>query len=186
MSGMGDRPSANTELQVVVTLKAAREVAETIEAMRRSLRQADLPAPRRAQIKDDLLEAAERLCNLLDLLSSWTGVVSAGVRRPLEDGIVELRTKLLSTGVRLVGDRAQKLIDQAQGIADQSQEFPIGVSVRLSEAVRTLMMTVQSLGGIGAMPPEIQDKLHAARAQITRVAALEDQVGLTRNIDMVP
>jgi uncharacterized Zn finger protein len=182
---MNDRagPRSATEIQAVVTLKAARDVAENIEKLRAALRDDELPRSRRERLKDDLLEAAERLCNLLDLLLSWVAMVSESVRDPLEQGVSELRTKLLSTGIRLISDRLDRMLKQGRAILDGSEGFPLGISMRLNEALAGLDSTIAALGGLEAMPPEMAEKFDEVQDQVERLREMEDQVGLVKDFD---
>jgi hypothetical protein len=143
-------PTSKTEIQAVITLKAARDVAEDIEGFRNALKNDRLSARQRARLKDDLLEAAERLCNLLDLLISWISMVSESIREPLSEGIQDMRDRLLATGIKLIGDKAQRLLDQAKLSMDGG--FPLGLSFRMSEAAVNLNSTVEALGGFDSMP----------------------------------
>jgi hypothetical protein len=177
-----NRSQNAVEMQAVVTLKAARDVAETIETLRRALRETP-DHWRRRRLKDDLLEAAERLCNLLDLLISWLSMVPQTIRDPLNEGIHELRGKLLSVGMKLVGDRAQRIIDQAEGIATQREELPLGVPLHLGEALAMLNTTVDVLGGPEAMPQDVLIRIDEAARLIARLKDLEGHTGFMKEIE---
>ena len=180
---MNDTPSrSSTDFQAVVTLKAARDVAETIEDFRRALRAKDLSRKQRQSFKDQLLEAAERLCNLLDLLISWLDTVSPSVRAPLGDGIMELRGKLLATGMKLVADRAQRLIDHASAIVSGRVGFPLGISMTLGVSVTTLRAIVEALGGRAVMLEETNAKLDEVERLLKRLRIMEYDMGLTKEL----
>jgi|GEM_PF-1402572 len=172
MSLIASGARSATEMQSVATLRAARDVAASIEGMRQKLKDDELPDRQRQRLKDDLLEAAERLCNLLDLLMSWLSMVSDAIRTPLEEGIQELRNKLLGTAVKLIADKAQRLIDQTAFI---EQGFPLGLSFRLITSLSELMSTVTALGGFEAMPDEVRQKLIEAEERIEALRQMEEQ-----------
>ena len=157
MSQRSITPTSRTEIQAVVTLKAARDVAEDIEAFRNALRDDSLSPRRRAKLKDDLLEAAERLCNLLDLLISWLEMVSESIREPLSEGIQDMRERLLATGVKLIGDKAQRLLDGANRAIQGG--FPLGLSFLMAESSTNLNSTVDALGGFDSMPDDVKELL---------------------------
>lgn len=191
MNQRSPAPQSATELQAVVTLRAARDVARDIEDLRNQLKDDNLPPRRRQQLKDALLEAAERLCNLMDLLLSWLSMVSAGVREPLSTGIQDLRDRLLTTGVRLIGDKAQRLIDEATLAADLKEGFPLGISFRLADAVASLNSTVEVLGGFDSMPDELQAQLSHCDELIHHLRLMEEDFSFSQEFvdmdeDMVP
>ncbi|HLN24278.1 MAG TPA: hypothetical protein VK558_09870 [Patescibacteria group bacterium] len=180
---MNDTPSrSSTDFQAVVTLKAARDVAETIEEFRRALRAKDLSRRQRQSFKDQLLEAAERLCNLLDLLMSWLDTVSPSVRAPLGEGISELRGKLLATGMKLVADRTQRLIESASAIVGGRAAFPLGISMTLGVSVATLLAIVEALGGRAAMSDDINAKITEVERLLKRLRIMEYDLGLTKEL----
>ena len=165
-------PTSKTEIQAVITLRAARDVAEDIEGFRNALKDDSLSSRQRNRLKDDLLEAAERLCNLLDLLISWIGMVSESIREPLSEGIQDMRDRLLSTGVKLIGDKAQRLLDQAKRSMEGG--FPLGLSFRMSEAATNLNSTVEALGGFDSMPDEVKELLCQLADMAEHLRHLED------------
>ncbi|OIQ90201.1 hypothetical protein GALL_278870 [mine drainage metagenome] len=178
-------PQSATELQAVVTLKAARDVARDIEDLRNRLKDDGIHPFQRQRLKDDLLEAAERLCNLLDLLMSWLTMVSASVRHPLSEGIQELRERLLSTGVRLIGDKADRLLTQADLASRGDGVFPLGISFRMAEAVANLLTTVEVLGGYEAMPEDVQEKLASAQDMVHHLRLMEENYAFAREFEEV-
>jgi hypothetical protein len=180
---MNDTPSrTSTDFQAVVTLKAARDVAETIEEFRRALRAKDLSRRQRQSFKDQLLEAAERLCNLIDLLLSWRDSVSPSVRKPLNESITELRGKLLAVGMKLVADRAQRIIEHASAIIAGRLGFPLGISMTLGVSVATLLAIVEALGGRAAMLEETNAKVAEAERLLKRLRIMEYDLGLTKEL----
>ena len=165
-------PTSKTEIQAVITLRAARDVAEDIEGFRNALRDNGLSARQRSHLKDGLLDAAERLCNLLDLLISWIEVVSESIREPLSEGINDMRDRLLATGVKLIGDKAQRLLDHATRSMEGG--FPLGLSFRISEAAANLNGTVEALGGFDSMPDEVKELLCQLSDMVDHLRHLED------------
>lgn len=165
-------PTSKTEIQAVITLRAARDVAEDIEGFRNALKDDRLSGRQRTRLKDDLLEAAERLCNLLDLLISWISMVSESIREPLSEGIQDMRDRLLSTGVKLIGDKAQRLLDQAK--RSMTGGFPLGLSFRMSQAATNLNSTVEALGGFDSMPDEVKELLCQLGDMVEHLRHLED------------
>jgi len=171
-------PQTSTEIQALATLKAARVVAGDIEALRNALKDGSLSPRKRQKLKDDLLEAAERLCNLLDLLLSWLSMVSESIRDPLSNGIQDMRDRLLSTGVKLIGDKAQRLLDNANGALKGG--FPLGLSFRMNEAATNLNSTVEALGGFDSMPDEVKEQLYQLNDMVDHLRHLEESFAFSQ------
>ncbi|HVI49733.1 MAG TPA: hypothetical protein VM661_00830 [Candidatus Sulfotelmatobacter sp.] len=169
---------STTEIQALATLKAARVVAEDIEALRNALKEDGLSQRKRQKLKDDLLEAAERLCNLLDLLLSWLSMVSESIRQPLSAGIQDMRDRLLSTGVKLIGDKAQRLLDHANGVLKSG--FPLGLSFRVNEAASSLNSTVEALGGFESMPDDVKELLYQLGDMVEHLRHLEESFAFSQ------
>ena len=116
---------------------------------------------------------------------SWLTMVSASVRHPLSEGIQELRERLLSTGVRLIGDKADRLLTQADLATRGDGVFPLGISFRLAEAVANLLATVEVLGGYEAMPEEVQEKLASAQDMVHHLRLMEENYAFAREFEEV-
>lgn len=174
---MSDDIVMPADIQALRTLKAARDVAEALEGARKRLRAGGLPPRSKQRLREDMLGAAERLCNLIDLLLSWRTRVSAQVREGMEEAVAELRGKFLGVGLRLVGDRAERMIVRAAPVLAGDEPLPVSLPDRFSGWLADLHVIVHGLGGVDALPPEVSERLRRAEeaeAELRRRLAAAD------------
>lgn len=179
-------PETAEEIQARTTLLAARDVATSIEDIRARLKNPSLSRVQRAQLKDGLLEAAERLVNLLELLGSRLDRLSRAQREILEEGIGQLRGKLLSTGLRLVGDKVERIRDRAVGVVERGEELSLGLSTRLSHALSQVEGTVAALGGKTLLPETLEGKLVETERAVGSLFELERSHGMLGDLEGDP
>lgn len=176
-------PGTPEDNQARTTLLAARDVAETIEAARAQLRDPNLPRNSRAKLKSGLLEAAERLVNLLELLASRLDRLSKPQQEVLGAGIVELRGKLLATGIKLVNDKVERIRDRAVGVTERGEEYSLGLSDRLAEQLSQVEATVAALGGKVLLPEQLGGKLAETEKAVGGLKAIERSHGMLRDVE---
>lgn len=169
--------------QARTTLLAARKVAEAIEAARAQLRDPNLSRASRSKLKNSLLEAAERLVNLLELLASRLDRLSKEHREVLGAGIVELRSKLLATGLKLVNDKVERIHERAVGVTERGEEYSLGLSDRLAEQLRDVEATVAALGGKVQLPEQLGGKLAETEKALGGLRAIEQAHGMLRDVE---
>ena len=161
----------STDLQAKLTLQAARDVAASLERILKAARRpggaAHLPA--------GAMETTERLFNLLDLLTSWLEVVGPAMRDDLALGIDVLRNKALPVGVRLIGQRALRILRRGSRAASGADGFPVGVSYTLAEAVAGLRTSIDSLGSMENLPEEIRNTITQAYDTVEVLLELESR-----------
>ena len=155
----------STDFQAKVTLRAARDVAVSLEET--------LKAAHHSSDSRKALEITERLFNLLDLLTSWLEVVGPGLRDDLATGIAVLRDKALPVGVRLLGQRARRILRRGEHAASGADGFPVGISLALAESVAGLRTSIDSLGGLENIPDELRTTIERSYAVIETLMALE-------------
>lgn len=180
------QPETADEIQARTTLLAAREVAQAIEAVRTRLKDASLSRATRAKLKNNLLEAAERLVNLLELLASRLDRLSKPHQEILGAGIAELRGRLLSTGLRLVDDKVERIRERAVGVTERGEEYSLGLSVRLMEALSEVEATVAALGGKTQLPEKLGGKLMETERAVVGLTDLERVHGMLRDVEGEP
>ena len=176
-------PETAEEIQARMTLLAARDVAGAIEAARSRLKDPALSRAGRARLKDQLLEAAERLVNLLELLGSRLDRLSKPQQLILGEGIAELRAKLLSTGLRLVGDKVERIHERAVGVMEHGAEYSLGLSERLSHALSEVESTVSALGGKDALPETLGGKLVETERAVDGLQQIERTRGMLQDLE---
>lgn len=176
-------PETPEEIQARTTLLAARDVAAAIEAIRERLKNNSLSRAARAKLKDNLLEAAERLVNLLELLGSRLDRLSKPQQQILGDGIGQLRAKLLSTGLRLVDDKVERIRERAVGVTERGEEYSVGLSARLSHALSQVEGTVAALGGKTSLPETLGGKLVETERAVDGLHEIERAHGMLQDFE---
>lgn len=183
---MDHDPLSQTEVQALRALQAARDVAACLEAGRRRARDEGASPVERRAARAEVIEAAERLCNLVDLVSFWCGRVSPEVSAGLRTALDELRAKFHAVGARLVSDRLDAMERLYGPMAAGRAPFPLGLSERYRAAMHRVDSVVQGLGGADTLPAEARDKLAAAARLGAQVAALERRVGSFEDFGQPP
>lgn len=179
-------PETAEEIQARTTLLGAREVAATIETLRGRLKDGALSRNARARLKGNLLEAAERLVNLLELLMSRLDGLSKPQQEILCEGVAELRTKLLSIGLRLVNDKVERIHERAVGVTERGEEYSIGLSARLLDALSQVEGTIAALGGKTALPETLGGKLIETERAVGGLQAIERTYGMLEDLEGKP
>lgn len=161
----------SADVQAKVTLQAARDVAFSLEQTLKAIRH-----PKDGgRVSADAMEITERLFNLLDLLTSWLEVVGPAMRDDLATGIAYLRGKALPVGVRLISQRAARILRRGETAVAGEAGFPVGISFALAEAVAGLRTSVDSLGGMENFPPELRATIDQTYAVVEVLLTLESQ-----------
>jgi len=143
------------------------------------LRESNVSDEVRRQAKLDLIEASERLINLLVLASRR---MASDVRSEIAELVLsrteELRQRLLATGMGLVTDRAEKVKKRALSIVEGGEASPLGLAPRLAEIMSSIEATVGALGGPAVLPEEDRVKIEEARSAVARLSVFEDRTGI--------
>ncbi|HIJ62037.1 MAG TPA: hypothetical protein HPQ04_05025 [Rhodospirillaceae bacterium] len=164
-------------------MQAARDVAFSLDQTLKSARHA---AASPSALSGKALETTERLFNLLDLLSSWLEVVGPGLHDDLATGIAVLRDKALPVGVRLIGQRARRILRRGEHAASGADGFPVGISLALAESVAGLRTSVDSLGGMENIPDELRTTIDRTYKVIETLIELENRHGVFREFEIGP
>lgn len=175
----GQLPLTAAERQVVLTLKATEGVAAEIEALRRDLRQDTLPAGRRAALQGKLLEALDRMTNLLGVMS--TGLaddVSKGFRENLQNGIADLRERVFLASVQVLESRLTSISDEAGEVLAGRAFYRLGLGDRMRETLAHLAFTIEGLGGRDGLPNSLKSCLAFTEQAVANMQAFETRTQL--------
>lgn len=168
------QPLTAGEAQALMVVDAAYEVAASLEAQRRALAREPRPGYKQA-----LLEAAERLVNLVSLAAER---MSGDVRHEMSDYVIgqlgDLRHRLLATSRGLVGERAERIIRRARALDGKRREYPLGLGAKLSTLLSSIEQAVDAMGGSGQLDGEVRTKLAEARVAVARVKEIEAETEL--------
>lgn len=177
-------PNTAAERQAVLVMETAYEVAAGIEARRASLKSSTLPDEARRRARAELVEASERLVNLVILASRRLSSDLGGeIGEMVDRGMDELRQRLLATGTGLVIDRADKIKAKALSVVDGGADCPLGLAPRLAEILGSVEATVGALGGLAILPEHDRAKVEEARQAVGRLAAFEAKMAVLTDLD---
>lgn len=172
-------PLTAAERQVIVTLKAAEGVASEIERLRRALRRDELSAARRAERQAALLDALERLTNLLGVLSGgFVNDVSKPFRNSLDEGIAEMRERIFSTGVQVLESKLNAIHGEAAEVLEGRAYYRMGLGDRMRHSLSQLSFTIEGLGGRNELPSGLRTSLRGAEQAVDHLLALERRTAL--------
>jgi len=172
-------PLTAAERQVILTLKAAEGVANEIERRRRALRRTDLATTSRADQQNALLDALERLTNLLGVLSSgFVNDVSTAFRLSLDQGIVEMRERIFSAGVQVLESRLNAIHGEASEVLEGRAFYRMGLGDRMRHNLSQLSFTIEGLGGRDGLPSGLKSCLLVAEQAVDHLLAFERRTEL--------
>lgn len=168
------QPLTAGEVQALTVIDAAAAVAASLEAQRRALAR----EPRR-RYKAALMEAAERLVNLVSLAAErMSDDVGHEVRSHVIGRLGELRERLLATSFGLVGERADTIIRRARAVDGQRREYPLGLAAKLAAALSSIEQAVEAMGGSGQLDGDLRAKVVEAREAVSRLKEIEAETEL--------
>lgn len=172
-------PFTAAERQVILTLKAAENVASEIERLRRILRRDSLSAPSRLVQQNHLLEALERLTNLLSVLSGdFSDGVSMNFRLSLEEGIAEMRERVFSAGVQILESKLNAIRGEASDVLEGRAFYRMGLGDRMRNRLSQLSFTIDGLGGRDELPISLKGCLLVAEQAVDHLLAFERRTHL--------
>jgi hypothetical protein len=165
-------PETPAEFQALAVLVSAADLAEEIDALRRQMAEPD-SARRKQILASRLIEAAERLINLLALLQRRSHEYGAGFAARIDEQIAKLRQRLLGSTRELVIERARRVTRRALEVLDGSAGYPLGLAGKLREMLTGIEMTIDVLGGLDVLSDGERTVIADAGASLARLAARE-------------
>lgn len=171
-------PATTDEVQAARTLRAAREVAAEIEALRTVVRDETRSALERREAKTRLLDGTERMCNIMALaVCQLTTSLSIDIHDKLAEGFAEIRHRLQQTGIHLMLERINKIRKRAEAVLE-GEGYPIGLAMRLRATYVELSNHLQALGGETVLTDEQRQLILNTGSMIQRLAGIEEQLGM--------
>lgn len=164
---------------MIATLKAAENVASEIERLRRALRRDELSAVRRAHQQAALLDALDRLTNLLGVLSGGLAHdVSIEFRTSLDEGIIEMRERIFATGIQVLENKLNAIHGEAAEVLEGRAFYRMGLGDRMRENLSQLSFTIEGLGGRKELPSGLKTTLRVAEQAVDHLLAFERRKAL--------
>ncbi len=166
------------ERQAALTVQSARLVLGEIDSFRVILTDRGLSGEMRRRVKRDMVEASERLCNLMALAvyqiaNSVHGELQSRLQLALED----LRRRLLDMGINLMIEKLQKIDTTARAVLDDGG-YPLGLASKLHHAYSGLVGNIATLGGLNRLSDKDKALVEATAEHIKALTRIEESLGV--------
>ena len=139
------------ERQAASTLQSAREVVAEIEGHRNLLADQGQSTEMRRYAKRELVEASERLCNLMALtIEQIANGGDVEFHNRLKDAVDELRGRLLDMSTKLLIEKMAKIQQRADEVLKDGG-YPIGLSSKLEHAYAGILHNMGTLGALNKL-----------------------------------
>jgi hypothetical protein len=175
-------PNTPEERQTALTVQSALNVLAELDRLGRLLATQGIGKEVRRRAKADLGEASERLCNLMALALYQISHMGAGpLQQRLSSQIDRLRSRLLVMGSQVMVEKLQKLYGWARSV-DGNAGYPLGLASKLNHAYAAIVEGLRIVKG-GELSAAEQQLIDATGAEIARLSAIEERIGVLVNID---
>lgn len=180
MNNPTKRPETLTreERQVAVTVQSAQNVLREIEGLRAVLSDDSQPQQVRRDAKHDMLEASERLCNLMGLaVYQIANGVNGEFQGRMKATLDALRGRLLDMGTNLMVEKLEKIRDRAETVLE-GRNYPIGLAAKLDFAYSGIVDNLKTLGALDRMDDEQKQLVDSTGQDIRNLAEIERGLGV--------
>lgn len=166
------------ERQVAVTVQSAQGVLREIEGLRKVLSDDAQPQQTRRDAKHDMLEASERLCNLMGLaVYQIANGVSGEFQGRMKASLDALRGRLLDMGTNLMVEKLEKIRDRAEAVLE-GRNYPIGLAAKLDLAYSGIVDNLRTLNAENRMGDELHALITTTEKDIRTLAEIEHGLGV--------
>lgn len=170
--------------QRLLVLDAAYEVANLVDWLTHAVEQKEsqgLPVPR--ELNDDLVEATERMVNLLSLIHFHSDSGQEETKQTLQSGLDDLRKRFVQTARSIAASRSRGIIRRANVVLSGKGDYVMGIAERLALSMHEIETFVHALGGEALLDEVGAQTLGEARARVTQLQALEKRLGGYANLE---
>jgi hypothetical protein len=174
------RPETLTreERQVAITVQSAQDVLREIEGLRTVLSDDAQPQQSRVDAKHDMLEASERLCNLMGLaVYQIANTLNGEFQGRMKASLDNLRGRLLDMGTNLMVEKLEKIRDRAETVLE-GRSYPIGLAAKLDMAYSGIVDNLKTLGALDRMGDDQKDLVSNTEKDIRTLADIEKGLGV--------
>ncbi len=179
----GLAPVTREERQAAATVQSAKTVVVEIEALRKLLTDEATEKSVRKQAKRDLLEASDRLCNLMALaVYQLTNGVNSEFQGRLKAALDELRGRLLDMGTNLMLEKLEKIHDRAETVL-AGGAYPLGLANRLDRAYSAIVGNLHTLGALDRLEDKSRTLVEGTGREIKNLAAVEAKLGVLSDME---
>jgi len=174
------RPETLTreERQVAITVQSAQDVLREIEGLRIVLSDDTQPQQSRVDAKHDMLEASERLCNLMGLaVYQIANTLNGEFQGRMKASLDNLRGRLLDMGTNLMVEKLEKIRDRAETVLE-GRSYPIGLAAKLDMAYSGIVDNLKTLGALDRMGDDQKDLVSNTEKDNRTLADIEKGLGV--------
>ena len=176
-------PTSAEERQAVATVQSAKQVMAEIEKLRMRVFDKRLPRETRRTAKKQLLEASERLCNLMALaLYQITNGVNGEFQGRLQRVLEALRGRILNMGTNLILEKLQNVHDHAKEVMD-GRSYPLGLASKLNQAFSNITSNLNALNAEERFEQKERNLMEETGQLIHTLADIEEKLGVLDELD---
>jgi len=173
------RPSLDNHVWLAERMALARLITREVERLRGALHDESKPLEVRIEVKKQILDAADRLTNLMTLILTHVEEFRLGeaVRERVNEDIALLRNHISHLGTSLILERLAVIREKAEAILD-GDGYPLGCVFPLRAELIDLLSTIESLRGDEPLDPEAGELMHQTVDLFNRLLEMERTVAL--------
>jgi len=158
------RAQGPNETRAVMALQAARSVAAEIETMRERNRR-----------DRDLVDAVERLCNLISLaVIEINEAADADLRARFGEALDEVQRRLFQVHFNQLSAKLTEIHQDARAALSE-QDYRLGLAARLESEYHTVINGLIAMGGVQVLGVQLKS-LEATAADLRELAEIELRV----------
>lgn len=176
-------PLSAADRQAASTVQSAKMVVAEIEAHRRVFSDTRRSRDARCKAKHQLLEASERLCNLMTLA---VHELTTGVNRELQGRLWttldDLRGRLLDMGTKLMIEKLGRIHDRAESVLEGGA-YPLGLATTLDHAYSSIIGNMDVLGALDRLDGKSRELVDDTAKEIETLAGIEASLGILTDMD---
>jgi hypothetical protein len=175
-------PVTPEQRQACATTAATRQVYDEIEKLSAVIKETGRPMAERVDAKYALVNASERLCNLMALAEDQLETHTTGdLREQLRGNLLALRERLMGLGGRLMVEKLEKIDKRAETVLHE-RDYPIGLAGKLDITFGNLMSHLNVLGGPERMGDGVPTLVAKTRSDINNLVQIEELGGVMKDL----
>jgi len=174
------------ERQAAITVQSAKEVLAEIESLKGLINDENLPLPDRREAKRSMLDASERLCNLMGLaVFQLTNGVNSEFQGRMKNTLDALRSRLLDMGTNLMIDKLSRIHDRAETVLE-GRAYPLGLAAKLDMAYSGIVDNLKTLGAMERLGDPQRELVDTTARDIRSLADIEQSLGVMEEMESAP
>jgi len=180
-------PETGPERQASMTLSGATAVLKEIDSYKKMLLRKNLVPEERRSSQARLIDASERLCNLMALaLHQLSGSGNAEFMARFGSALQEIQSKLVEMGTNLMIQKIEQIQSRCDAIVSGREPYPIGLSRRMGQKFSEIRYNLSTLGIDEENDPILAELLTLTREGLEHLARLDEEAGMTNELPERP